>query len=106
VEPLGPTTQRCETVTTANGPSVDWVVVQDDAGAPAATATAATQPGGAPSPGATPEAATDWTFTTYGRIPAVEVHVPAAVAAQRSTSFLDALGPAIAAHTIQQRSCL
>ena len=39
-------------------------------------------------------------------LPAVEVHVPAAVAEARSTTFLDGLGAAIAAHTEQQRSCL
>ncbi|HEY9593736.1 MAG TPA: DUF3515 family protein, partial [Spirochaetia bacterium] len=55
IEPPGPTTDRCETVTTPDGPSVDWLVVQDDQDA--------------------------WTFTTYGRVPAVEVLVPAAVAA-------------------------
>jgi hypothetical protein len=80
IEPPGPTTERCETVTTPDGPSVDWLVVQDDQDA--------------------------WTFTTYGRVPAVEVLVPAAVAAERSTAFLDGLGPAIAAHTEQQRGCL
>ncbi len=94
VEPPGPTTERCETVSTADGPSVDWLVVQDDGTDDGNGGTAA------------PGTSTDWTFTTYGRVPAVEVHVPAAVAAERSTTFLDGLGPAIAAHTQQQRSCL
>ncbi|MCC2335627.1 DUF3515 domain-containing protein [Cellulomonas wangsupingiae] len=78
VEPPGPTTDRCESVTTPGGPTVDWVVVEDDG---------------------------DWTFTTYGRVPAVELRVPAAVAAERSTSFVDLLGPAVA-RTAQERSCL
>ena len=46
-----------------------------------------------------------WTFTTYGREPAVELHVPAAVAAERSTAFVDQLGPAVAL-TEQVRSCV
>lgn len=118
VTPPGPTTVRCETVSSANGPSIDWLVVQDDSGATGATSGAPSPPGGAtgtpsgttgaPSgaTGATADAATDWTFTTYGRVPAVEVHVPAAVAAERSTTFLDGLGSAIAAHTQQLHSCL
>jgi hypothetical protein len=78
VEPLGPTTERCESVTTPNGPTIDWVVVEADG---------------------------DWTFTTYGRVPAVEVRVPGSVAQTRSTSFLDRIGPAVA-RTEQQRQCL
>ncbi len=87
VEPPGPTTQRCETIQTLNGPSIDWLVIPADEAASSS---------GAP---------TDWTFITYGRVPAVEVHVPAKVAAERSTSFLDALGPAIA-RTAKVRSCV
>lgn len=79
-EPLEAVTLRCgvpvpppteETCTTADdlaGHAVDWISVEDERG---------------------------WTFTTYGRHPAVEVFVPAAVAAERSTSFLLDLGPAI-----------
>ena len=78
VEPLGPTTERCQSVTTPRGPTIDWVVVEDDG---------------------------DWTFTTYGRVPAVELVVPQAVAATRSTAFVDLLGPAVAL-TEQQRACL
>ncbi|MBD7918057.1 DUF3515 family protein [Cellulomonas sp. Sa3CUA2] len=78
VEPLGPTTERCQSVTTPQGPTIDWVVVEDDG---------------------------DWTFTTYGRVPAVELTVPREVAESRSTSFVDLLGPAVAL-TEQQRSCL
>lgn len=78
VEPLGPTTDRCQSVTTPHGPTIDWVVVEDDG---------------------------TWTFTTYGRVPAVELVVPSQVASTRSTSFVDLLGPAIAL-TDQERSCL
>jgi hypothetical protein len=106
VEPPGPTTQRCESVTSADGPSIDWLVTQDDGSAAGSAAPAATIGAGAPSTSTPGAAASDWTFTTYGRVPAVEVHVPAAVAADRSTTFLDGLGPAIAAHTQHQRSCL
>ncbi len=78
VEPLGPTTDRCQSVETPNGPTTDWVVVEDDG---------------------------DWTFTTYGRVPAVEVRVPEAVTEFTTTSFVDLLGPAVAL-TRQERSCL
>lgn len=78
VEPLGPTTDRCQSVSTPNGPTIDWVVVEEDG---------------------------DWRFTTYGRVPAVEVRVPAAVTEFSSTSFVDLLGPAVA-QTAQERSCL
>ena len=84
VEPLGPTTDRCVTVETPGGPSVDWVTV---AGEPDA------------------DGAADWTFTTYGREPAVEVVVPAAVTASHSTSFVDQFGPAID-QVVATRSCL
>ncbi|SFB14900.1 Protein of unknown function [Cellulomonas marina] len=79
VEPLGPTTDRCVTLETPDGGSVDWVVVEDDDGS--------------------------WTFTTYGRAPAVEVQVPAAVAGDRSTSFVVDLGPAVS-RTQVERSCV
>src|SRR5450830_1131089 len=84
VEVPGPTTVRCVSVETPGGPSIDWLAVADD---PAAQGT------------------TDWTFTTYGRDPAVEVRVPGAVASTQSTSFLDQLGPAIA-QVKPTRACL
>ena len=80
VTPPGPTTQRCVSVQTPCGPAVDWLVVPDDPAAGASTADGGTG---------------SWTFTAYGRVPAVEVHVPASVAASVSTSFLDQLGPAM-----------
>ncbi len=73
VEPPGPTTDQC--VTADDGQtSVDWVAV----------------PGEADEQGYA-----DWTFTTYGRSPAVQVFVPSAVTDTRSTSFLIELGRAI-----------
>jgi len=84
VEPLGPTTEHCVTVATPGGATVDWVAVADD---PEHEDTSA------------------WTFTTYGREPAVEVQVPAEVAQERSTAFIDALGPAVD-RTKKTRECL
>ncbi|GGC12641.1 DUF3515 domain-containing protein [Cellulomonas carbonis] len=83
VEPPGPTTDAC--VAADDGTtSVDWVLVE---GEPRA------------------DGAADWTFTTYGRSPAVEVFLPADVAASRSTSFLIDLGPAVS-RVEQTRACL
>lgn len=81
VEPPGPTTDQC--VTADDGTvAVDWLAVPQDVAE-----------------------GTRWTFTTYGREPAVEVVVPAEVAAERSTSFLTDLGPAIA-RVAATRHCL
>jgi hypothetical protein len=101
VEPPGPTTEQCVTVETPSGPSVDWLVLAD---AEAADAESATTPGTA-SEQPTTGADADWTFVTYGRDPAVEVHVPASVVAERSASFLDALGVAVS-RVEATRSCL
>ncbi|MEN1975230.1 DUF3515 family protein [Cellulomonas sp. P4] len=96
VEVPGPTTEQCVTMETASGPGIDWLVRAEAEAADGATAPAdpAEDPG-----------SSDWTFVTYGRDPAVEVHVPAAVVAERSTSFLDALSPAIA-QVEATRSCV
>lgn len=83
VDPLPPTTDACVTAEDDRA-SVDWVAV----------------PGEADDAGNAP-----WTFTTYGRTPAFEVVVPAAVTATRSTSFLVDLGPAIA-RVAATRTCL
>ncbi|RMI03423.1 DUF3515 family protein [Cellulomonas triticagri] len=102
VEVPGPTTEQCVTVETAAGTAIDWLV-RADAEPPDGAADGATEgstPDALPSPGTS-----DWTFVTYGRAPAVEVHVPASVVAERSTSFLDALSPAIA-QVEATRSCL
>ncbi|KGM12986.1 DUF3515 domain-containing protein [Cellulomonas bogoriensis] len=83
VAPPGPSTEHC--VSADDGAtSVDWIAVPGSEGE-----------GGT----------TDWTFTTYGREPAVEVQVPAAVTNERSTSFLLDLGPAVA-QVEQRRACL
>lgn len=99
VDVPGPTTEQCVTMETASGTGIDWLVradavPADDAPADDPTADPAADPG-----------SSDWTFVTYGRDPAVEVHVPAAVVAERSTSFLDALSPAIA-QVAATRSCV
>jgi hypothetical protein len=96
VEVPGPTTEQCVTVETAGGSSIDWLVRAD--AEPADGADAAD--GLAADPGSS-----DWTFVTYGRDPAVEVHVPASVVAERSTSFLDALSVAVS-KVEATRSCL
>jgi hypothetical protein len=83
VEPPPPSTDPC--VSADDGAVVvDWLAVEAEPGA---------------------DGAADWTFTTYGRDPAVEVLVPAEVTASRSTSFLIDLGPAVA-RVEQTRSCL
>lgn len=83
VEPPPPSTDPC--VSADDGSvAVDWLAVEGSSG---------------------PDGAADWTFTTYGRDPAVEVQVPAEVATSRSTSFLIDLGPAVA-RVEQTRSCL
>lgn len=83
VEPPAPTTDPC-VVADDGRTSVDWVAVSG----------AADDDGNAP-----------WTFTTYGRSPAVEVRVPVSVTASRSTSFLLDLGEAIS-RVPQTRTCL
>ena len=103
----GPTTEQCVTMETASGTSIDWLVRADAEPADTGTGSDGTEddPDATPDPAADPTSgadallepgSSDWTFVTYGRDPAVEVHVPAAVVAERSTSFLDALSPAIA----------
>ena len=83
VEPPPPTTDHC--VSADDGTtSVDWIAVQ----------------GPEEETGSSP-----WTFTTYGRSPAVEVYVPASVTAGRSTSFLLDLGPAVT-RVEATRACL
>lgn len=97
VEPPGPTTEQCVTMETASGAAVDWLV------------RAESTPAGDPTPAATDPAldpgGSDWTFLTYGRDPAIEVQVPAAVVSERSTTFLDALVPAVS-QIAADRSCV
>lgn len=78
VEQPAPTTETCITADDLQGNAVDWVAIEGPDG---------------------------WTFTTYGRHPAVEVFVPEAVAEQRSTSFLLDLGPAVQ-RVEATRSCI
>lgn len=83
VTPPAPSPDPC--VTADDGTvSVDWVAVEGEPGV---------------------DGAASWTFTTYGRDPAVEVAVPASVTSSRSTSFLIDLGPAVS-RVEQTRSCL
>ncbi|MGV8966939.1 MAG: DUF3515 domain-containing protein [Cellulomonas sp.] len=84
VEPPGPTTDKCVTATDDAGRSVDWIAIEGPAG---------------------PDGGTTWTFTTYGREPAVEVTVPPEVTKDSSTSFLVDLGPAVD-KTATLRSCV
>lgn len=82
VEPPAPTTDPCVTADDGDH-AVDWVAVA----------------------GPEVDGSSPWTFTTYGRSPAVEVVVPASVTAAHSTSFLIDLGPAIS-RVEQTRFCL
>ena len=82
VDPLPPTTDTCVTATDADGTSVDWVAVEDAA-----------------------DSGDGWTFTTYGRDPAVEVTVPPELTTERSTSFLVDLAPALSKTTLL-RTCV
>lgn len=102
VEVPGPTTEQCVTMETASGTSIDWLVRADAEPADADTDAGTDDPDADP---ATDPGSSDWTFVTYGRDPAVEVHVPADVVAARSTSFLDALSTAVA-QVEATRSCL
>lgn len=81
VTPPGPTTDRCISVTGADQATVDWVV------APL---------------GSTAE--DTWQFTTYGRVPAIEVTVPVDYAGDDASTTLVDLGPAVSLIP-QQRAC-
>lgn len=82
VEPPAPTTDPCVTADDGDN-AVDWVAVA----------------------GPEVDGSESWTFTTYGRSPAIEVVVPASVTAEHSTSFLIDLGPAIS-RVEQTRFCM
>lgn len=64
VEPPGPTTDRCVGVISSDGTQIDWINPEVDS--PLIPSHADLTVG-------------SWTFITYGRIPAVEVTVPAAL---------------------------
>ncbi|GAB4083501.1 hypothetical protein GCM10028784_01310 [Myceligenerans cantabricum] len=77
VEPPGPSSQ-CQSVESADGTTVDWIVATDDEGT--------------------------WSFTTYGRDPAVEVVVPPAVMADHTSSFVIDLAGAVS-QVEPERTC-
>ncbi|MFB7886505.1 DUF3515 family protein [Cellulosimicrobium cellulans] len=77
VEVPGPTTTTCQSVESEGG-TVDWLVVEDQG---------------------------TWTFTTYGRDPAVQVVVPPAVTEGHSTAFISDLGRAVM-EVPQTRACV
>ncbi|WP_336240474.1 DUF3515 domain-containing protein [Cellulosimicrobium protaetiae] len=77
VEVPGPTTTACQSVQSEGG-TVDWLVVEDQG---------------------------TWTFTTYGRDPAVQLVVPPAVTEDRSTAFVADLGRAVM-EVPQTRACV
>lgn len=86
VDPPGPTTERCITVTTAAGLGIDWVVAEFD------DADGATGRG-------------QFAFTTYGRAPAIEVVVPVEYAGSDATALLLDLAPAVS-QIEQSRRCI
>lgn len=74
VEPPGPTTDRCVTAIDAAGRSVDWVM--REIGDPEVDENT-------------------WHFTTYGRVPALEVIVPVEYAGSDATGVLGIIGEQI-----------
>ena len=94
VEPLAPTTDRCITVTGQDGIAINWVVAENDEVVDTASSDEAAGDGGRGR----------FRFTTYGRIPAVEVIVPVEYAGSDATAILVDLGPAIA-RTDAPRTC-
>lgn len=73
VEPPGPTTERCLTVESDSGPTVDWIMSElGEQGE-----------------------SSSWKFTTFGRVPAVEVVVPVEYAGDSPTSVLGPLARAL-----------
>lgn len=82
VEVLGPTEERCITVSSPEGPSVDWVMREPQDGDLDVL-----------------------TLTTYGRTPAVEVTVPAGWDGGDPDAVLSGLAPAVGVIP-QVRECL
>ena len=80
VEPPPPTDDRCVGVVGGDGVQIDWINPEADSDLQPETANVE---GGA------------WAFITYGRVPAVEVVVPATVALEPA-AVLTALGSAVA----------
>ncbi len=75
VEPPGPTTDRCVTAQDDVGRSIDWVMREI---------------------GDSEVDENTWHFTTYGRVPAIEVIVPVEYAGTDATGVLGILGESIA----------
>lgn len=75
VDPPGPTTDRCVTAIDASGRSIDWVMREI---------------------GDEEVDENTWHFTTYGRVPAIEVVVPVEFAGTDATDVLGTLGESIA----------
>ncbi len=88
VPPLPPTPERCVAITDEDGLGIDWIVHEDD---PAGSTSA--------------DGRGRFAFTTWGRVPAVEVVVPVEYAGSDATGILLDLAPAIE-KTTQERSCL
>ena len=86
VAELGPTTDRCIGVTGADGLTVNWVVAENDEDSSEADRGR-------------------FTFTTYGRSPAIQVVVPVEYAGTDATGVLVDLAPAVS-FTQEQRTCL
>jgi len=84
VPPPGPTTDRCVTAEDPSGNSVDWVMseIGDEA-----------------------VDENTWHFTTYGRVPAIEVIVPVEYAGTDATEVLGVLGEYVA-HIPATRECV
>ncbi len=89
VEPPPPTDDRCIGVMGGDGVQVDWINPEPESDLQPETAQ---QEGGA------------WAFITYGRVPAVELVVPASVALEPA-ALLTAIGPAVA-QAPAERHCL
>lgn len=90
VEPPVPTTDRCIAVTGADGTETNWVVAENDE----VSETGADSDAGRGR----------FRFTTYGRIPAIEVVVPVEYAGTDATAILVDLGPAVSV-TDAPRTC-
>lgn len=87
IDPPAPTTDRCITVT-AGELDVDWIVLEDEE-----------------LPGYARQDQGSWVFRSYGRLPAVEVVVPAGQAGDHPTGVLVALAPALDIAEVQ-RECV
>lgn len=88
IPPLPPVTERCVTITDGDGLGIDWIVHEDD-----------------PAGSTSEDGRGRFAFTTWGRVPAVEVIIPVEYAGSDATGILLDLAPAIERTTLE-RSCL